>query len=195
LLSLLLLSGGIIAGIVLSQSKDPAKPATKSSVSTTNASGATIKPSVSTTNPSGATIKPSGSTTNPSGATTKPFGKNTDPIIIVGKNGTSRVTITDKDKFVNTNGTDQGEKGCWSLDSDPEWKANLKNGGSCAVTSITLPSDISATAWTVPLFGSWGGMCKNQQVTNDKGESFLAPGSTHTFKDSVCGFLFKKSLI
>ena len=45
--------GAIIAGIVLSQSKDPVKPATK---------------------PSGATTKPSGATTKPSGATTKPSG-------------------------------------------------------------------------------------------------------------------------
>ena len=165
--------GAIIAGIVLSQSKDPVKPATKSS-------GAT-NPSGATTNPSGATTKPSGST-NPSG------GVNKDPIIIVGKNGT--VTITDKDKFVNTNGKDQGEKGCWSLDSDPDWKSKLKDGNNCAVTSITLPSDISATAWRAN-FG-WGGLCKLIPVKNDKGDDVLAKGLTHKFKDPVCGFLFKK---
>ena len=37
--------GAIIAGIVLSQSKDPVKPATKPSGATTKPSGATTKPS------------------------------------------------------------------------------------------------------------------------------------------------------
>lgn len=117
-------------------------------------------------------------------------GENTDPIIIVGKNGT--VTITDKDKFVNSNGQDQDELGCWSLDSDSEWKKKLKDGERCVVTSITLPSDISATAWRANF--SWGGLCKNIEVKNTKGELQLANGSTHTFTDPVCGFLFKKVL-
>ena len=124
-----------------------------------------------------------------SGAAASGAGAN-DPIIIIGKNGTVIIRGNDKNNFVNTNGTDQGEIGCWSLDSVPEWKTKLKDGNFCAVTSITLPSDISATAWTTSW--SWGGLCQKTQVKNTKGELQLAKGTTHNFTDPVCGFLFKK---
>ena len=154
--------GAIIAGIVLSQSKDPVKPATKSS-------GAT----------------------NPSGATTKPSGGVNKAIIITGTHPDSsdkKVVITDTQSFINGKGPYHGgdQKGCWSLDDVPEWKDKLKSGANCVVTSIELPADIKATAYTSS--GNWNNLC-----TKDNGVDIPA-GTKKTFPArSVCGFKFEKA--
>jgi len=170
--------GAIIAGIVLSQSKDPVKPATKSS-------GAT--------NPSGATTKPSGATTKPSGGVNKAIiitgthPDNSDSSKAIDK----KVVITDTQSFINGKGPYHGgdQKGCWSLDDVPEWTDKLKSGSNCVVTSIELPADIKATAYTSSgLFSNWNNLCTKDKVVD------IPAGTKKTFPArSVCGFKFEKA--
>ena len=123
-------------------------------------------------------------TTNTSTTTTT---VDSNPIVIVGTNG-GTVTLTDKAKFVNSHGEDQSQKGCWSLNTDKEWQSKLKNLlGYCKVKSITLPSDIKATAYTSS--GRWTNLCSQDFVAN------LDAGKTHDLTilpRVVCGFKFEK---
>ena len=159
-----------IVGLYFAFKKPTPKPTNTSTPETTNTS------TPETTNTS--TPK----TTNTSSTTTV----DSNPIVIVGTSG-KILTLTDKAKFVNSNGADQSQKGCWSLDTDNEWKDKLKYFGNCRVKSITLPSDIKATAYTSS--GRWTNLCSQKPVE----DLDLVPGKQHNVEGKfVCGFKFEK---
>jgi hypothetical protein len=99
-----------------------------------------------------------------------------------------KVVIKDKQMFVNGQGNHGGQqKGCWSLDDIPNGIQMLKIGGQCDVTSIKLPADIKATAYTTRKWGSWSDMCNEEKVVD------IEAGTTKDFKSgTVCAFKFSK---
>jgi hypothetical protein len=157
---------GIIAGIVLSQSKDPAKPATKSSGGSTNPTSVNKAIIITGTYPDGGSDR--------------------------SKDIKKTVVITDTQSFINGKGPYHGgeQKGCWSLDDVQEWTDKLKIGGNCVVTSIQLPADIKATAYTSNRFwfSDWNNLCAQKKIVD------IPAGTTKEFKSgSVCGFKFEKA--
>ena len=89
----------------------------------------------------------------------------------------------DKNHVVNYNSGDQKQKGCWSLDTDLNWKKALKSGYNCAAISISLPDDVKVTTYTSS--GRWDGLCNQQKL-----EDIPAGVQNYRFKGSPCGFLF-----
>ena len=89
-------------------------------------------------------------------------------------------------------GNTQERKGCWTLDYEG-WQKDLKFGSNSAVTSIQLPADIKATAYTTG--GTWDNLCGNKDGQNPKTVvATILPGQKKTFEPrTVCGFLFEKA--
>jgi hypothetical protein len=114
-------------------------------------------------------------------------------IIITGTNGKS-VTYTDP-KEIKTllygKGDYQSTTGCWSLDTNDNWKAALKDGSYCRVKSITLPANIQAKTYTTT--GKWDNLCSDTFIED------IPAGSTDYLLKSTpegtpaCGFLFSEA--
>jgi hypothetical protein len=87
--------------------------------------------------------------------------------------------------------SDGQQKGCWTLDSTPEWKAALKDNYKCAAISISLPDDIKATSYTS--YHSWDGLCNQMKI-----EDIPAGVQNYALKTlsdgtPACGFMFQKN--
>jgi hypothetical protein len=135
--------------------------------------------------------KPHGSGSSSSTGTSTSSGKSTNKsIIITGTNGKS-VTYTDP-KEIKTllygKGDYQSTTGCWSLDTNDNWKAALKDGSYCRVKSITLPANIQAKTYTTT--GKWDNLCSDTFIED------IPAGSTDYLLKSggtpACGFLFSE---
>jgi hypothetical protein len=132
----------------------------------------------------------SGTSTSTSTGTSTSSGKSTNTsIIITGQNGLN-VTYTDPEQLVYGKGDYQHTMGCWSLDTDDNWKRALKDGSYCRVKSITLPPDITAKSFTTT--GAWGDICSDTFI-----EQIPAGSTDYAVKSSSkgtppCGFLFEK---
>jgi hypothetical protein len=107
------------------------------------------------------------------------------------------ISDTDKQKYLDSmGGNTQNRKGCWTLDYGG-WSGNLKSGWNCAVTSITLPADIKATAYTSDgrFPANWNNLCGDKDGNNPQREvAKISPGQTMEFGfGTVCGFLFERA--
>ena len=107
---------------------------------------------------------------------------------IYGLNG-KYIDLTNSVLHGNSDGQ---QKGCWTLDSTPEWKAALKDNYRCAAISISLPNNVKATTYTS--LGRWDGLCNQMKI-----EDIPAGVQNYTLKrhptnnTPVCGFLFSEA--
>lgn len=109
-------------------------------------------------------------------------------VTLINRDGTN-VRIPVKDA-ISGSGSGQERQSCWSLDdiirvygkSQPN--ANkLKQGTTCNVYALSLPPNVSATAYTSS--GNWSNICGQERL-----EDIPAGAVMHRFHSMPCGFQF-----